>query len=86
MPVANPIVEGIPGRGPVAATPPQPSPEPPTSAPNTGGFSMSRLEGFSHPDNTSMHCGILVAAALGVVIFFYLGGFKFAVDAGVTRG
>jgi hypothetical protein len=83
MPSANPIVEGIPGRGPVAASAPTADSAPPTSAPRMR--SLGSLAGFSSPDNTSTHCAVIVAVALGVVVFLYFGGFKFAVDAGVTR-
>jgi hypothetical protein len=80
MPVANPIVEGIPGRGPVAAAEPEPDAPAPAPAMSIGG-----MGGFPDLDNVSVHCAVLVAAALGIVLFLHWGGFRFAVDAGVTR-
>jgi hypothetical protein len=86
MPSVNPLVEGIAGRGPVAASAPvggNPPPEEPTRSsafPIGGGFGS-----FTHSDNTSTHVAVLVGIAFGVIAFFYWGGFKFAVDAGVTR-
>lgn len=84
MPAANPIVEGIPGRGPVAAAPPvgggTDAPASPAPAMSLGGLGT-----FTSPDNTSVHVGVLVAGAFAVVLLLYFGGFTFAADVGVTR-
>jgi hypothetical protein len=89
MPIANPMVQGgVFGGG--VETPPAAAPNdqgPPTvSAPSRaslGGFSMGFGGGA---DKTNIDCAILVAGALIVIIALKVSGFRFAVDAGVTRG
>jgi hypothetical protein len=82
VPRANPLVQG--GAVGGAAAPPaadgsaNANTEPPGTASGYG------IGGFTHPDNTSLHCAILVGGALlGLVALRFLG-FRFAVDAGVT--
>jgi hypothetical protein len=82
MPSVNPIVEGV-GQ-PVAAAPPSEASGAPTG-PSASLPTMGQLGNFTHPDNTAMHVGLMVGVAFGIIAFFYWGGFKFAVDAGVTR-
>lgn len=65
---------------PVAAAPPT---EPADAGPAAKLPSLGA--GFTHPDNTSAHVALLVGTAGLIVAFLYWGGFKFAVDAGVTR-
>lgn len=48
-------------------------------------MSLGGLATFANPDNTSVHAAVLVTGAFAVILFLYWGGFKFAVDAGVTR-
>lgn len=88
MPIANPMVQGGGSAGgpppPAAAPAETPAYAPP--APSTSRFSAIGMGGFGDPDNTSVHCGILIAAALVVVVALKWSGFRFAVDAGVTKG
>lgn len=61
-----------------------PAPEPPP--PDESRFAGMRIgRGFGDADFTSNHVACIVAVAFGVVVLLYMGGFKFAVDAGVTR-
>lgn len=89
-PIANPLVQGG------AQAPPPVAP--PAAASNTAGDSLySRPDGvpgftlpsgfgsLTDPDNTPLHVGMIVLAALGVVTLLHLGGFRFAVDAGVVN-
>lgn len=80
-PMANPLVEGQGSGAPIAPGAPPASAGPVPA----GGGRLAALSNFTSADNTSSHVGVIVALALGVVIILYLGGFHFAVDAGVTR-
>lgn len=91
MPVTNPLVQGgafggapPPPAAPSAAQTPTPPPAyaPP---PSTSRFAALGSGGFTDPDNTSVHCGIIIAVALIVVVGLKWSGFRFAVDAGVTK-
>lgn len=46
----------------------------------TGGASVA----YDDAANTNVHVAGLVLASLAVIVLFHLGGFRFAVDAGVT--
>lgn len=80
MPLANPLVEGM-----TAAASPIPS-----AAPEVGGggpvpSGAGTLAGMTSDEFTSTHVGVLVGVSLVVLILLHIGGFRFAVDAGVTR-
>lgn len=86
MPVALPLVEGSPIGMPAAdvtAGSESTGSAQPTATSSAPGFPS--LGGFGHADNTSMHVAILVGAALVGLVALHIGGFRFAVDAGVTR-
>lgn len=87
MPVTNPLIQGgAVGGGtppPAAAGTPPPTYNPP---PSTSRFAAIGAGGFGGPDNTSVHCGILIAGALIFVIVWQGLGFRSVVDARVARG
>jgi hypothetical protein len=86
-PVANPIIQGVPGLGPLSAQAAGNSPPPPIAQEPTG-ISPGMLYGrgsFSDVDNTSVQVAVLVTAAAIVIVLLHIGGFRFAVDAGVTK-
>lgn len=90
MPMVNPLVMG---GAPAGASPPAAPAQAPAdvgyTAPSHGasGFSLGNIGGgFTHPDNTSAHVACAVLLAFGVIVLFKIGGFRFAVDAGVAGG
>jgi hypothetical protein len=90
-PIANPLVQGMPA-GSAAAADPTGGDQADTlyaaggQAAAAGGFQgMGTFSGsLTAPHNTSAQVGVLVAIALGVIVLLHVGGFRFAVDAGLT--
>lgn len=85
MPIANPLIEGM---GPAEthySGPPDAYEPPPASAPSSPGgvFGSMSLSPKTGGDNIGV--AILVGVALLGVFLLKIGGFRFAVDAGVTK-
>jgi hypothetical protein len=89
MPIVNPLVQGgVAGGGGETSSPPPAASSPPpayTPPPSTSRFAALGKGGFGSADNTSVHAGILIGVALIVVVGLKWSGFRFAVDAGVTK-
>lgn len=77
MPAANPLSSIQPGGGFTQSTA-QGSPADRADSQLTG-VSASASGG-----NVNIHVGVLILAALGVIVGLHLLGFRFAVDAGVS--
>lgn len=54
------------------------------AAAQVGGVRAALGGNFTGAHNTSSQVAILVLASLGVIVLLHIGGFRFAVDAGLT--
>ena len=90
-PIANPLVQGpvfgdaAPG-GNIGAQPDDPSATlyGAQGSVDTGGGRFALGGGLTAPHNTSTQVAALVLASLAVIVLLHIGGFRFAVDAGLT--